>query len=143
MSQNRRLVWNRKTETKDHLGRSRVRYSVELQQGGTLAVAIPLNPSANQAFEIADQLREFVDVLAMGAAQPDGESAVREELLAKAKELQGLKELHTTVRGARLEQLLDAYGTFRGAVVEYLLTIEYLCSTARAQVSGGPAPGGA
>jgi hypothetical protein len=102
-----------------------------------------LNPSANQALEIADQLREFVDVLAIGAAQPDGESAVREELLAKAKELQGLKELHTTARSQKLEQLLDAYGTFRGAVVEYLLTIEYLCSTARAQVSGGPAPGGA
>ena len=141
MSQNRRLIWNRETDTKDPLGRPFATYSVDLQQGGTLAVAIPLNPTPDQALEIADQLRELVDVLSMGAAvQQTGESVVREELLAKAKELQGQ---HMTAKGEGLERLLEAYGTFRGAVVEYLLTITYLCSAARSQVLAGPGPSSA
>jgi hypothetical protein len=130
MPKNRRLVWNR-TEKVDSLGGPLATYSVELEQGGTLAVSIPRNPTPNQTIEVADQLRELVDVLSMGATETDSESAARSRLLARAK---GLQERHTQATGKALERLLEDYGAFRGDVVEHLLSIAYLCSTARKQV---------
>jgi hypothetical protein len=137
MPHNPRLVWNRKTST-DTLGRHIVTHSFELEQGGTLTVAFPQHPTAHQALEIADQLRELVDVLSVGAVLPADELAAREDLLAKAK---ALREQHVKakVQGQGSEDLLGDYDRFRGAVVEYMVTIAYLCSAAREQVVEGPA----
>ena len=136
MPYNRRLVWNRVTGTEPARGRTIATYSIELQHGGILTVAIPVKPTPDQAIEIADQLRELVDVICVGVALSADELAAREDLLAKAKSLQ---ERHAKAKGRGLDELLGDYDRFRGGVVEYMLTIAYLCSTAREQVVKGPA----
>jgi hypothetical protein len=122
MTHSRRLVTTRQIVIEDRTGKPISAYHVTLNGGGTLAVSVPGRPTASQAFEIADQLRELADVIVVRATHAENLLGVRDELLRTSELLRAQHAKVTDIESAH--DLLEYYSHYRDAVVEYLRSAE-------------------
>jgi hypothetical protein len=97
------------------------RYRTDLDDGELLTVDVPAFPKPTTVLEIADQLRELADAIVVASNQLQVAPHAREDLLRTSELLRVQQASVKDYEGAC--DLLEFYGRFRDAVVDYLRTV--------------------